>query len=100
MEELEVRGQGGIQGGLLIKGAFSTLRYDRHRQLLLPHLPQGALDMYDGWRAEEPFLASVGLLGDRGMQTDDGSHGYDSAAILSDLLANDASDFCVIVFGV
>ena len=56
--------------------------------------------MDNGWRAKEPFLASIGLLGDCGMQTDDGGHGYDSATILSDLLADDASDFRVIVFGV
>lgn len=100
MEELEVRGQGSVQGCLLIKGTFSTFRHDRHRQLLLPHLPQGTLDVDNGWRAKEPFLASIGLLGDCGMQTDDGGHGYDSATILSDLLADDASDFRVIVFGV
>ena len=56
--------------------------------------------MYNGRWAKEPFLASVRLLGDGGVQTDDCGHGYDSAAILSDLLADDASDFRVVVFSV
>jgi len=56
--------------------------------------------VHNGWRAEEPLLASIGLLGDRGMQTDDGGHGYDPATILGDLLADDASDFRVVVFSV
>ena len=30
MEELEVRGQGRIEGRLLIKGTFSAFRYDGH----------------------------------------------------------------------
>ena len=56
--------------------------------------------MYNRRRAEEPLLASVGLLSDRGVEADDGGHRYDSTAILSDLLADDASDFCVGVFAV
>jgi len=56
--------------------------------------------MYDRWRAEEPFLASIGLLSNRGVQTDYGGHRDNPAAILSDLLANYASDFGVVVFSV
>ena len=100
MKELEVCSQGCIKGSFLIKGTFSTFRYDRHGQLLLPHLPQRALDMYNRWRAEEPFLASIGLLSDRGVQADDSSHRYNSAAILADLFADYVSDFRVVVFSV
>lgn len=100
MKELEVGRQCCIKGRLLIKGTFPTFRHDRHRQLLLSHLPQGTFDMYNGWGTEEPFLASVGLLSDGGVEADDGSHRYDSATILGDLLADDASDFCVGIFTV
>lgn len=56
--------------------------------------------MYNRRGAEEPFLASIRLLSHRSVQTDDGGHRDDSTAVLSDLLADDASDFRVIVFGV
>ena len=56
--------------------------------------------MYSRWRAEEPFLASIGLLSDHGVQADDSSHRYNSAAILADLFADYASDFRVVVFSV
>lgn len=100
MKELEVGSQGCVEGCFLIKGTFSTFRYDRHGQLLLSHLPQGTLDMYNRRRAEKPFLASIGLLSNRGVETDDGGHRDNSAAILSDLLAYYASDFGVVVFSV
>lgn len=54
--------------------------------------------MYDGRRAEEPFLASIGLLSDGGVEADDGSHRDNPATVLGDLFADNASDFCVIVF--
>ena len=96
MKELEVGGQGCIEGCFLIKGTFSTFRYNRHRQLLLPHLPQGTLDMNHGRGTKETFLAPIGFLGNSGMQTDDGCHGYDSAAVLGNLFTHNASDFSVI----
>lgn len=54
--------------------------------------------MHNGRWAEEPFLASIGLLSDGGVETDDGSHRNDPASVLGDLFADNASDFGVIVF--
>ena len=100
MKELDVCNQGCIEGSFLIKGTFSTFRYDRHGQLLLPYLPQRAINMYNRWWAEEPFLASIGLSSDRGVQADDSSHRYDSAAISANLFADYVSDFRMVVFSV
>ena len=56
--------------------------------------------MHHRWRAKEPFLASIGFLGNGCVEADDSGHRYDSAPILTNLFADNASDFCVVILSV
>lgn len=50
VEVLEACGHAVIERLLLLKRTLAGLGDDGHRELLLTHLPDGALDMDDGWR--------------------------------------------------
>lgn len=91
MEELEARGHIVIKGCLLLKRAFSAFRNNSHGQLLVAHMPQGTLDVDNrGW-AEESFFAAVGLLGNGGVEANDGSHRHDACWVLRNMITNDAT---------
>lgn len=74
---------------------FATFRNDCHGKLLSLHVPHRSFNVNNGRGAQEPFLSTVGLLGDGSVQAQHGSHGYRTKGVLGDMFANNASDFAV-----
>ena len=89
MKELETGGHLGIKSRVLAERALASLGHDAHGQLLCSHIPSRALYMDHGRGTQEALLAAVRLLGDGGMQTNDGRHGR---VRLDDMLAHDATN--------
>lgn len=83
VQELKAGHHGGVHRRLLLWTPIAVLGDNGHRELLVADLTERAFDAYERRRTEESLLASIGLLGDGGVQTDDGRHVHDPVMVLA-----------------
>jgi len=75
-------------------------RHNAHSQLLLAHLPYRTLDVHDRRGAQKALLAAIGLLRDCSMKADNGGHGHHMGGVLGHMVAHDAANLAMGVFGI